>query len=43
MVAGLRFTLNRFAWFVFLVFDDGCVVLPRGAMVLKAVCDCGFS
>ena len=32
-----------FAWFVFLVSHDGCVALPRGAMGLFAVCDCGIS
>ena len=30
-------------WFVFLVFCDCCVALPRGAMGLSAVCDCGVS
>ena len=29
--------------FVFLVSRDGCVALPRGAMGLSAVCDCGIS
>ena len=32
-----------FAWFVFLVSHDGCVALPRDAMGLSAVCDCGMS
>ena len=32
-----------FAWFVFLVSHDCCVALPRGAMGLSAVCDCGIS
>ena len=32
-----------FAWFVFLVSHVGCVALPRGAMGLSAVCDCGIS
>ena len=32
-----------FAWFVFLVSRDWCVALPRGAMGLSAVCDCGIS
>ena len=32
-----------FAWFVFLVSRDCCVALPRGAMGLSAVCDCGIS
>ena len=32
-----------FAWFVFLVSYGCCVVLPRGAMGLSAVCDCGIS
>ena len=32
-----------FAWFVFLVTLHGCVALPRGAMGLSAVCDCGIS
>ena len=30
-------------WFVFLVSHDGCVALPRGAMGLSAICDCGIS
>ena len=29
-----------FALFVFLVSRDCCVALPRGAIVLSAVCDC---
>ena len=32
-----------FAWFVFLVSRGGCVALPRGAMGLSAVFDCGIS
>ena len=28
--------------FVFLVSRDGCVALPRGAMGLSSVCDCGI-
>ena len=32
-----------FAQFVFLVSRDGCVSLPRCAMGLSAVCDCGIS
>ena len=32
-----------FAWFVFLVSCDCCVALPRGAMGLSEVCDCGSS
>ena len=32
-----------FAFFVFLVSRDCCVALPRGAMGLSAVCDCGIS
>ena len=32
-----------FAQFVFLVSRDYCVALPRGAMGLSAVCDCGIS
>ena len=31
-----------FAWFVFLVSRGGWAALPRGAMGLSAVCDCGF-
>ena len=31
------------ALFVFLVSRDGCVALPRGAMGLSVVCDCGIS
>ena len=37
---------ERAGWvaeFVFLVSRDGCVALPRGAMGLSAVCDCGIS
>ena len=29
--------------FVFLVSNDYCVALPRGAMGLSAVCNCGIS
>ena len=29
--------------FVFLVYRDGCLALPRGAMGLSSVCDCGIS
>ena len=32
-----------FALYVFLVSRDCCVALPRGAMGLSAVCDCGIS
>ena len=32
-----------FAWFVFLVPRGGWVALPRGAVGLSAVCDCGIS
>ena len=32
-----------FAWFVILVSRDCCVALPRCAMDLSAVCDCGIS
>ena len=32
-----------FALFVFLVSRDCCVSLPRGAMGLSAVCDCGIT
>ena len=32
-----------FAWFVFLGSRDGWAALPRGAMGLSAVCDCGIS
>ena len=31
------------ALLVILVFRDGLVALPRGAMGLSAVCDCGIS
>ena len=31
------------SYFVFLVSPDCCVVIPRGAMGLSAVCDCGFT
>ena len=29
--------------YIFLVSRDCCVALPRGAMGLSAVCDCGIS
>ena len=29
--------------FVFLVSRDGLVALPRGAIGLSAICDCGIS
>ena len=32
-----------FAWFVFLVSRGCCVALPRGAMGLSTVCDCGVT
>ena len=32
-----------FALFVFLVSHDCCAALPRGAMGMSAVCDCGIS
>ena len=32
-----------FAEFVFLVFRDCSVALPRGAMGWSAICDCGIS
>ena len=32
-----------YSQFVFLVYRDGCVALPRRAMGLSAVCDCGIS
>ena len=32
-----------FAWFVLLVSRDCCVALPRCAMGLSAVCNCGIS
>ena len=32
-----------FAWFVLLLSCYCCVALPRGAMGLSAVCDCGIS
>ena len=32
-----------FAYFVFLVSRDCCGALPRGAINLSAVCDCGIS
>ena len=32
-----------FAWFVFLASCGCCVALPRDAMGLSAVCDCGIS
>ena len=32
-----------FAWFVFLVSCDCCVAIPRSAIGLSAVCDCGIS
>ena len=35
--------MGCFTWFVFLVSRDCCVDLPRGAIGLSAVCDCGIS
>ena len=32
-----------FAYFIFLMSRDCCVALPRGAMGLSVVCDCGIS
>ena len=32
-----------FAWFVFLLSRGGVAALPRGAVGLSAVCDCGIS
>ena len=32
-----------FVWFAFLVSCDCCVALPRDAIRLSAVCDCGIS
>ena len=32
-----------FAWFVFMVSRDCCMALPRGAMDLSAIFDCGIS
>ena len=34
---------NNIAYFVFLVSRGGWAALPRGAMGLSAVCDCGIS
>ena len=33
---------GSFGKFVFLVSCDCCVALPRGAMGLSAICDCGI-
>ena len=41
-----NFSIERagcFAWFVLLVSCDCCLALPRGAMGLPIVCDCGIS
>ena len=35
--------MGCFTWFVFLVSRDCCVALPRGAIGLSEVCDCGIS
>ena len=32
-----------FAWFVFLLSRGGVAALPRGAVGLSVVCDCGIS
>ena len=32
-----------FAYSAFIVSRDCCVALPRGALGLSAVCDCGIS
>ena len=34
---------SGFAKFVLLVSRDCCVALPRGAMGLSTICDCGIS
>ena len=34
---------HYFAQFVFMMYSDCCIALPRGAMGLPAVCDCGIS
>ena len=38
---GLVALLRLSSWF--LVSRGSCVALPRGAMGLSAVCDCGFT
>ena len=35
--------VSCFAKFVFMVYRDCFVALPRGAIGLSAVCDCGIS
>ena len=40
---GKRDRAGCFAFFVVLVSRDCCVALPRGAVGLSAVCDCGIS
>ena len=41
LTKGMR--VGCFAWFVFLVSHDCCMALPRVAMGLSAVYDCGIS
>ena len=36
-----RYPVALLSW-VFLVTRDCCVTIPRGAMSLSAVCDCGI-
>ena len=43
MALGEEKRARCFAWFVLLVSRDCCVALPRGALGLSAVCDCGIS
>ena len=42
-VSTISMSLHGEALFVFQVSCDCCVALPRGAMGLSAVCDCGIS
>ena len=39
---GKRELVALLSLFVFLVYRDGCVSLPRGALGLSAACDCGI-
>ena len=41
-VAKVEERAGCFAWFVFLVSLDCCAALPRGAIGLFVVCDCGI-
>ena len=43
IMMGKRQLVSKIAYFVFMVSRDCCVALPRGAIGLSAVCECGIS